>query len=111
MCLFLLYRELSIVNRRLKPTTGLDFDIPEAMKVGRRIINQLRVFNFRHGLTKDIEMPSLRYGSSPIDGPAKGKSIMPSWEALRRNYYQQMGWDPRRENPCLKRWNVWDWPT
>ena len=83
----------------LNATTGLDFDIPEAMKVGRRIINQLRVFNFRHGLTKDIEMPSLRYGSSPIDGPAKGKYIMPSWEALRRNYYQQMGWDTETGKP------------
>ena len=79
--------------------TGWDFDIQEAMDVGRRLINQLRVFNFRHGLTKEIEAPSARYGSTPVDGPAQGKSIMPHWESLRRNYYQQMGWDPDTGKP------------
>jgi len=69
------------------------------MDVGRRTINQLRVFNFRHGLTKEIEAPSVRYGSTPVDGPAKGIGIMPHWENLRRNYYQQMGWDPETGRP------------
>jgi aldehyde:ferredoxin oxidoreductase len=69
------------------------------MDVGRRIINQLRVFNFRHGLTKEIEAPSSRYGSTPVDGPAKGIAIMPHWESIRRNYYQQMGWDPETGRP------------
>jgi len=79
--------------------TGWTFDIPAAMDAGRRVVNQFRAFNFRHGLTKDIEAPSLRYGSSPIDGPAQGKHIMPSWEALRRNYYQLMGWDAETGKP------------
>jgi aldehyde:ferredoxin oxidoreductase len=69
------------------------------MNVGRRTINQLRVFNFRHGLTKDIEAPSVRYGSTPIDGPAEGKAIMPHWDALRSNYYEHMGWDPATGKP------------
>jgi aldehyde:ferredoxin oxidoreductase len=72
------------------------------MDVGLRVINQLRVFNFRHGLTKDIEAPSARYGSSPVDGPAQGKFIMPHWESIRRNYYQQMGWDAETGKPLLK---------
>jgi aldehyde:ferredoxin oxidoreductase len=83
----------------LNAITGWDFTIPEAMDVGRRIINQLRVFNFRHGLTKEIEAPSSRYGSTPVDGPAKGIAIMPHWESIRRNYYQQMGWDPEMGRP------------
>jgi aldehyde:ferredoxin oxidoreductase len=83
----------------LNMATGWDFDVPGAMKAGRRIINLLRVFNIRHGLTKDVEAPSLRYGSTPVDGPAKDKSIMPSWEALRRNYYRQMGWDAETGKP------------
>jgi aldehyde:ferredoxin oxidoreductase len=61
----------------LNAITGWEFDIPEAMDVGRRIINQLRVFNFRNGLTKEVEAPSSRYGSTPVDGPVKGISIMP----------------------------------
>ena len=79
--------------------TGWDMDIQEAMNVGRRLINQLRVFNYRHGLTKEVEAPSARYGSTPVDGPAKGQAIMPHWDALRSNYYQNMGWDPETGKP------------
>ncbi|HSW58385.1 MAG TPA: aldehyde ferredoxin oxidoreductase C-terminal domain-containing protein [Dehalococcoidales bacterium] len=79
--------------------TGWDMQVKDAMLVGKRIVNLLRLFNFRHGLTADIEMPSLRYGSMPGDGPAQGKHIMPQWEALRRNYYQKMGWDPETGVP------------
>jgi aldehyde:ferredoxin oxidoreductase len=69
------------------------------MEVGRRIVNQLRVFNLRHGLSKEIEAPSVRYGSTPTDGAAKGISIMPHWDSIRRNYYQHMGWDPETGKP------------
>jgi len=79
--------------------TGWDFDIPEAMEAGRRIVHQFRAFNFRHGLTKDLEAPSTRYGSVPADGPAQGKAIMPQWDSLRRNYYKQMGWDSETGKP------------
>jgi aldehyde:ferredoxin oxidoreductase len=94
--------ELQIAVDTLNAATGWDFDIWEAMDVGLRIVNQLRVFNFRHGLTKDIEAPSVRYGSAPVDGPAQGKFIMPHWESVRRNYYQQMGWDAETGKPLLK---------
>ena len=83
----------------LNAVTGWDFAIPEAMDVGRRAINQLRVFNFRHGLTKEIEAPSVRYGSTPVDGPVKGIGIMPHWDSIRRNYYEQMGWNPETGKP------------
>jgi aldehyde:ferredoxin oxidoreductase len=77
----------------LNVITGWDFTIPEAMDVGCRTINLLRMFNFRHGLTKEMEAPSVRYGSTPIDGPAKDIGIMEHWDSIRRNYYEQMGWD------------------
>jgi aldehyde:ferredoxin oxidoreductase len=83
----------------LNAVTGWDFTIPEAMDVGRRAINQLRVFNFRNGLTKEIEAPSVRYGSTPVDGPVKGIGIMPHWDSIRRNYYEQMGWNPETGKP------------
>ncbi len=79
--------------------TGWSFDIDEAMDVGRRIINQFRVFNFRHGLNKEMEAPSVRYGSMPVDGPAQGKWIAAHWDLIRRTYYQQMGWDPETGRP------------
>jgi aldehyde:ferredoxin oxidoreductase len=83
----------------LNAATSWDFDLREAVDVGRRAINQLRVFNFRHGLTKEVEAPSFRYASIPVDGPAKGKSVMPHWETMRSNYYQQMGWDADTGKP------------
>jgi len=79
--------------------TGWNFTIQDAMQVGKRIVNQLRVFNFRHGLTKDIEKPSVRYGSAPVDGPIQGKFILPQWEAMQHNYYQKMGWDTETGKP------------
>jgi len=83
----------------LNAVTGLGYSLQEAFDVGRRAVNQLRVFNFRHGLTKEAEAPSERYASVPVDGPHAGKAIMPQWEALRRNYYRNMGWDPETGKP------------
>ncbi len=74
--------------------TGWSFDIPEAMNAGRRIVNQFRAFNFRHGLTKEMEAPSVRYGSTPVDGPAQGKSISAQWEALRQELLRTDGLGP-----------------
>lgn len=90
---------LKMITDTLSAITGWDFGIEEAMQVGKRIVNLLRVFNIRHGLTKEIEAPSVRYGSVPVDGPAEGRSIMPQWEALRSNYYRNMGWDPETGRP------------
>ncbi len=98
ICLFCNF-DFQLAIDSLNAATGWDFDIQEAMNVGRRAVNQLRVFNFRHGLTKEIEAPSVRYGSVPVDGPQQGKAIMPHWEDLRSSYYRHMGWDPETGKP------------
>jgi len=56
----------------LNAATGWDFTLDEAMNLGKRTVNLLRMFNFRCGLTKDKEAPSERYGSAIPDGPSKG---------------------------------------
>jgi len=96
---FLGAQDLQLLIDTLNAATGWNFDIREALDAGLRIINQLRVFNFRHGLSKDLEAPSARYGSVPVDGPAQGKNIMPYWEELRSKYYAQMGWDADTGKP------------
>ena len=83
----------------LNAVTGWDFDKREAMDAGRRVVNQLRVFNFRHGLTKHMEAPSTRYGSMPVDGPLEGISIMPHWDFMLSNYYRLMEWDIESGKP------------
>jgi aldehyde:ferredoxin oxidoreductase len=79
--------------------TGRDLTLADALTMGRRIIAQLRVFNFRHGLDPALEAPSPRYGSIPMDGPAKGKSIMPYFQWMKSFYFQLMGWDTDTGRP------------
>jgi aldehyde:ferredoxin oxidoreductase len=83
----------------LNAVTGWEYTITDAMEAGLRAINQLRVFNFRHGLTKEVEAPSVRYSSTPVNGPAKGIGIADHWEMIRSNYYKEMGWDPETGKP------------
>lgn len=83
----------------LNLVTGRRLTIPDAMTIGRRIINQLRVFNLRCGLTPAMEAPSPRYASVPLDGPAAGQSILEHWDAIRRNHYHHMGWDEDTGRP------------
>ena len=88
-----------LLTQILSAATGWDFTVDEALEVGRRTVNLLRVFNIRHGLIPDQEAPTPRYGSAPVNGPAKGKSVMPHWEYMQRNYYEQMGWDGETGKP------------
>ena len=83
----------------LSAITGWDFTVEEAMKVGERLVNVLRVFNIKHGLTPDLEAPSPRYGSAPVDGPWKGKSVALVWDSMVRRYYELMGWYPETGEP------------
>lgn len=83
----------------LNAVTGWEFTIQDAMQIGRRTINRLRVFNVWHGLTKEMEAPSARYGSVPIDGPAAGVNPMLHWDFMKSVYYQMMGWDPNTGRP------------
>ena len=79
--------------------TGWDFTPEEAKSVGLRSVNLMKVFNLRCGLTKEADYPSIRYGSTHIDGPWKGIGILPYWEEMLQNYYRLMGWDVETSKP------------
>jgi aldehyde:ferredoxin oxidoreductase len=97
-CRFCTPDALSTVES-VNAVTGWNLTVADAMTIGRRIVNQLRVFNFRHGLKTQLEAPSPRYGSIPVDGPCQGKSIQPHWAGMVRNYYKLMGWDEDTGKP------------
>lgn len=101
MCRFCLY-DLQLTLDCLNAVTGWGLTVPDAMAVGRRIVHQLRVFNIRHGLTRELDAPSARYASAPVDGPVKGVSIMPHWDSIRSNYYELMGWDTETGIPLAE---------
>jgi aldehyde:ferredoxin oxidoreductase len=82
-----------LVLGALKSITGIDLSLKEAMDIGRRTINTLRVFNYCHGLDTTREVPSFRYGSTPEGGPAEGKSIMQYFVFMKSLYFELNGWD------------------
>lgn len=86
----------------VKAITGWDLKLEEALVIGRRAINQLRVFDIRHGMKIENERPSYRYGSTPVDGPLGGKGIMPVFDDLSRSFYEHMGWDVQTGVPLAK---------
>lgn len=79
--------------------TGWHLDLKEAVTIGRRIVNLLRVFNLRHGLRTELERPSVRYAATPADGPVKGRPVQPYFEFMVRTYYESMGWDAQTGKP------------
>lgn len=79
--------------------TGRGLTVADAITIGRRTVNVLRVFNFRHGLDPTLEAPSVRYGSTPTDGPAKGITIEPYFKWMKGFYFELMGWDPETGKP------------
>ncbi len=97
VCRFTTRTDLKLLAQAVSAATGWDFPIEETMEVGKRVVNLLRVFNIRHGHTAEMDAPSPRYGSTPVDGPAQGKSLMVHWNELRSKYYEQMGWDRDRK--------------
>ncbi|MBN1319894.1 MAG: hypothetical protein JXA87_03540 [Thermoleophilia bacterium] len=90
---------LALTLEIINAATGWDWDMEAAKEMGLRIVNLMRMFNFRHGLTKEMEAPSVRYSSTPTDGPVAGIGIREHWDAIRDHYYEQMGWDVETGKP------------
>jgi aldehyde:ferredoxin oxidoreductase len=93
VCRFNTRTDMLYLPKAVNAVTGWDMDPQEALDVGRRAVNRLRAFNIRHGISPELDAPSRRYGSTPIDGPATGVSIQPLWDGMLANYYDHLGWD------------------
>ena len=101
VCRFTTRTDVPHLTRAVNAATGWDMGVPDAMQVGLRAVNLMRVFNIRHGISPKLDAPSPRYGSAPVDGPAAGVSVEPVWGEMLANYYQLLGWDeegvPKRQ--------------
>ncbi len=93
-CRFNTRMNTKLLAEAVSAATGWDFTAEEGYRAGRRAVNLMRAFNLRAGIGKELDRPSARYGSTPVDGPTAGVSIMPHWDEMLRNYYNLMGWDP-----------------
>jgi aldehyde:ferredoxin oxidoreductase len=92
-CRFQTSCSIDLLCQAVNMATGWDMDFDEAMAVGKRAVNLARVFNLRHGIGTELDAPSMRYGSTPLDGAGAGRGIMPHWDKMLSNYYNLMGWD------------------
>jgi aldehyde:ferredoxin oxidoreductase len=93
-CRFNTRMNLDRLAAAISAATGWDMTKGEAWDIGKRAVNLFRVFNIQSGITSELDRPSKRYGSTPVDGPTEGISIIPHWEAMLNNYYEKMGWTP-----------------
>jgi len=90
-------RELTV--QCVNAVTGWNLDLKSATHIGRRVVNLLRIFNFRHGLNPQNERPSFRYSETPKDGPVKGRAVQPHFNFMVQIYRELMGWDPETGRP------------
>lgn len=93
VCWFACAGNIPLLCQALNAATGWDFSFDECLRVGRRAINMMRIYNIKCGLTPDMDEPSPRYGSTPVDGPLAGRSTRPHWKEMLGNYYSLMGWE------------------
>jgi aldehyde:ferredoxin oxidoreductase len=91
--------QLAVFAEALNAVTGWEFTQDEAKNVGLRAVNLMKVFNLRAGIGRELDAPSERYGSTPVDGPNEGVCIKPVLEPMLSNYYRLMGWDEETSEP------------
>jgi aldehyde:ferredoxin oxidoreductase len=71
-----------------------DFSSGEALTVGERVTNLMRLVYARRGFQKSDELDvTPKHLEPPPAGPSKGLSIAPYLPAMVDDYYRQMGWD------------------
>lgn len=98
-CRYNTLTRLDLLCQAVNAATGWNMDVQEAMTVGKRAVNIARAFNLRNGIGPELDAPSMRYGSTPLDGNAAGKGIMCNWNKMLSNYYTLMGWDIKTGRP------------
>jgi len=102
ICIFTSRTRLENLCRALSAATGWTFTVEEAQRFGRRTAAINRATALRCGHTGALEYPSTRYGSTPVDGPAKGQAIRAQWEKMLDTWYAEVGFDRKTGKPWPK---------
>jgi len=98
-CVFTTTTTLENLATALNAVTGWSYTRDDAMRLGRRTAALLRAFNLRCGIGPELEHPSVRYGSTPHDGPVAGVSTAPHWEHMLDVWYASVGYDRKSGKP------------
>lgn len=94
---------LSLAPEAVGLATGwTGMDAREAMLVGERVTNLMRLVYLSRGFQKSDELDvSPRLLEPPPAGPARGKSLAPFLRPMVDEYYRQMDWDVETGRPAL----------
>jgi aldehyde:ferredoxin oxidoreductase len=86
------------VAELIEGVTGWNFGWAEGLNAGHRILTLRQAFNAREGITPDkFQMPRRIREELLKIGPCAGVRI--DFEALRKGYFDAMGWDLESGNP------------
>ena len=99
ICIFTTRTRLEHICRALEAATGWTFTVDDAVRFGKRTGAIARAVYLRCGWTPEIERPSKRYSSTPVDGPAKGQSIAAQWDKMIDIWYRDVGFDKKTGKP------------
>jgi aldehyde:ferredoxin oxidoreductase len=99
ICIFTGRTRLENLCRALAAATGWHYTVEDAMRFGRRTAAVLRAVRLRCGIGPELERPSVRYGSTPVDGPAKGQDVMAQWDRMLEVWYAKVGYDRNTGKP------------
>ena len=82
----------------LNAATGWGIDETEFFQIGRRIQVARHLFNARHGLPPQFDLPARERGEPPqTDGPVAGVTLDP--QAMAAGYFETLGIDPKTGLP------------
>ena len=98
-CVFTTATTVENLAMALSSVTGWGYTKDEAIRFGRRVAALLRAFNLRCGIGPELEYPSKRYGSTPVDGPTAGVASRPHWEHMLDVWYAHVGYDRKTGRP------------
>lgn len=93
ICMFVAGVKFTLIAETLNAVTGWDITWQECAEVGERVMNMMRAFNVKNGLSRADNCLSPRILEPPVDGPAKGMSIAPKLDQMLDDYYDALGWD------------------
>ncbi|MBI3636015.1 MAG: hypothetical protein HY216_07340 [Candidatus Rokubacteria bacterium] len=99
ICIFTGRTRMENLCRALSAATGWYYTVEEGMKLGRRTAAILRAVSLRCGHDPKDERPSVRYGSTPHDGPAKGQAVSAQWDKMVDTWYRKVGYDRKTGKP------------
>lgn len=100
LCLFPSFVEPAVEEHTLSllnTITGLEYDKAEFLRVGERVFNLEKLFNYREGFRReDDRLPDRFFEDAFTIGPKKGAVLdREQFESMLTQYYEDRGWDPQ----------------